>query len=159
MRSIYRTFPLFLTLVLAQCAEVQDFVSVTPSELLSLTVSRTSVPADGETTVTLTATLSNAAGSDQRTLIFQTDAGKLLDVNSDPTHDEVVVEADLSGYGGTFEEETVGYYWHAGLEVPIGPHGFAGLDYRRLYGTDQLFGTTSGDVDYGQLAFTVGFGF
>lgn len=63
---------------LAGCNAVQDLVSVTPDELLTLNVSTSQVAADGVSTVTLTARLSNALGEGSRTVTFEADDGIIL---------------------------------------------------------------------------------
>ena len=68
--------------VISGCNEFQEMVSTTPDEYVELTAWTTSIPADGESRTTIIARISNAAGSDNRTVTFVTDAGSAR-ANSD----------------------------------------------------------------------------
>jgi hypothetical protein len=57
------------------------------------------------------------------------------------------------------EDTSAGLYLHGGVQTHLGTNFIIGLDLRTVFGTDiTLFGS-SGDADYGQLAFFIGVGF
>ena len=57
------------------------------------------------------------------------------------------------------EDSTAGLYVHGGVQTHVAKNFVIGLDLRAVFGTDiTLFGS-SGDADYGQVAFFLGIGF
>ena len=56
-------------------------------------------------------------------------------------------------------DSSAGLYLHGGVQSHIATNFIVGLDLRAVFGTDiTLFGS-SGDADYGQIAFFIGVGF
>jgi len=136
MRVFARLAVLGQLLWFGQCRQFQEAVSTTPDEFLTLTAAASSIPADGASTVVVTARLSNAAGPDLRQVTFEASAGtvvgRVCDTTTGLCPNSIVVTADVQGFasmvlraptemGSAVVEARLGDTYHVDLNGVVDP--------------------------------------
>jgi hypothetical protein len=90
------TFILLALILLIGCSQVSDLISDDPEKLLVLTISPTSIAADGASTSTITAQIPRGIDPNDRAITFSTSAGLFLD-GAGTTSNPVTIDADAHG--------------------------------------------------------------
>ena len=70
-----------------------------------------------------------------------------------------LLRAEVEAGGFDDEDSSAGLYGHGGIGFFVSEAFFLGLDLRFLFGGDMDFGGSDVDVNYGQLALLLGYGF